>query len=228
MSRRVVQCIIFGRTRDPYSTGVKRTAGKSTGVGPFKAITFDLHCPHGRLGVGPAGPRPSIQRLDPALGARRRSDFRISLSEYNFHRLSYLCEIDYRGSCSMNASLVNVSDRRFKRLNPERRVREERRFQAELAAHSTPALAVRTVVGTPEAQKRGKRRDKPLKHLSKKRRAKKRCQAAAQAPPRDVISHPSPPSASSSASCFKYPPIAPPKVPSWTSTISFCIYRITS
>ena len=120
----------------------------------------------------------------------------------------------------MSASLVNVSDRRFKRPNLERRAREERRFQAELAARSTPALAVRTVVATPEAQKRGKRRGKPQKRLSKKRRETKRGWAAAQAPPRDVIGHPSPPSASSSAGCFKLPPLAPPEVPSWTSTIS--------
>ena len=51
---------IFRGTRDPYSTGVKRAAGKSTGVGTFRAITVDLRCPQGRLGVGPAGPRPLI------------------------------------------------------------------------------------------------------------------------------------------------------------------------
>ena len=114
----------------------------------------------------------------------------------------------------MNASLVYVSDRRFKRPNPERRAREERKFQAELATRSTPALAVRTVVATPEAQKRGKRRGKPQKRLSKKRREKKQCQAAAQAPPRDVITRPSSPSASSSVGGFKLPPLAPPKFPS--------------
>ena len=55
----------------------------------------------------------------------------------------------------MNASLVNVSDRRFKRPNPERRARKERRFQAKLAARSTPALAVRTVVATPGGPEMG-------------------------------------------------------------------------
>ena len=119
----------------------------------------------------------------------------------------------------MSASLVKVSDRRFKQPNTERRARKERRFQAELAARSTPALVVRSVDATPEAQKRGKRRGTPQKRLSKKRREKKRRQAAAQAPPRDVIRRPSPPSASSRASGFKLPPLAPPKVPSWTSTI---------
>ena len=119
----------------------------------------------------------------------------------------------------MSASLVNVSDRHFKRPNPEHRAREERRLQADLAARSTPALAVRTVVATPEAQKRGKRRGKAQKRLTKKRREKKRRQAATLATPRDVIGRPSPPSASSSAGCFKLPPLAPPKVPSWTPTI---------
>ena len=119
----------------------------------------------------------------------------------------------------MSAPLVNISDRRFKRPNPERRVREERRFLAELAARSTPALAVRSVVATSEAQKRVKRRGKPQKRLSKKRREKKRCQATAQEPPRDVIRRPSPPSAPGSAGYFKLPPLSPPKVPSWTSSI---------
>ena len=50
----------------------------------------------------------------------------------------------------MNASLVNVSDRRFKRPNPKRHAREERRFEAELAPRSTPVLTVRTVVATLE------------------------------------------------------------------------------
>ena len=119
----------------------------------------------------------------------------------------------------MSASLFNISDRRFKRPNPERRAREERRFLADLAASSTPALAVRTVVATPEAQKRGKRRGKRQKRLSTKRREKNQRQAIAQAPPRDVIRRPSPPSTPGSAGYFKLPPLAPPKVPSWTSSI---------
>ena len=114
---------------------------------------------------------------------------------------------------------VNVSNRRFKRPNPDKRTREKRRFQAELVARSTPALAIRSVATAPEAQKQGKRRGKTQKRLSKKRKEWKRCQAAAQAPPRDAISRPSLPSASSSAGYFKLPPLAPPKVPSWTSTI---------
>ena len=119
----------------------------------------------------------------------------------------------------MSAPLVNISDQRFKRPNPERRAREERRFLAELADRSTPALAVRSVVATPEAPKRVKRRGKPQNRLNKKHREKKRCQATAQAPLRDVIHRPSPPSALGSAGDFKLPPLAPPKVPSWTSSI---------
>ena len=92
----------------------------------------------------------------------------------------------------MSAPLVNISDRRFKRPNLERRALEERGFRAELAARSTPALAVRSVVATPDAQKRVKRRGNPQKRLSKKRREKKRCQATAQAPPRDVSVVPRP------------------------------------
>ena len=61
----------------------------------------------------------------------------------------------------MSAPLVSISDRRYQRQNPERRARKERRFLAELAVRSTPALAVRSVVATPDAQKRVKRRGKP-------------------------------------------------------------------
>ena len=75
----------------------------------------------------------------------------------------------------MNVPRSNVSDRCFNRPNPERRVREERRFQAELVTRSTPSLAFRPVVATPEAQKRGKRRGKPQKRVSKNRREMKWC-----------------------------------------------------
>ena len=119
----------------------------------------------------------------------------------------------------MSAWLFNISDRRFERPNPERRAREERRFLAELVTNSTPALAVRSVVATPEVQKRGKRRGKPQKRISKKREEKKRRQATAQATPRDVIRRSSPPSAPGSAGYFKLPPLAPPKVPAWTSSL---------
>ena len=119
----------------------------------------------------------------------------------------------------MNASLFYVSDLSFKRPNPERRARKGHRYQAELSARSAPPLGVRTVVAIPEAQKRGKRHDKPQKRLSKKRRKKKRCQAAAQAPPRDMISRPSSPSTLNSAGCFKLLSLAHPKVPSCTLTI---------
>ena len=115
--------------------------------------------------------------------------------------------------------LVNISDRCFKRLNPERRVCEKRRFLAELAALSTPVSAVRSVVAIPEVQKRGKRRGKPQKHLSKKRSEKKRRQATAEAPPQDVIYRPSLPSAPDSAGYFNLLTLAPTKVPSWTFSI---------
>ena len=118
----------------------------------------------------------------------------------------------------MNASLISVSGLLFKRPNPEYHARKGRRYQAELPDRSTP-LGVRTGVATPEAQKRGKRCSEPQKRLSKQCREKKRCQATAQEPPRDVISRPLPPFASSSAGCFKPPPSPPPKVPSWTSII---------
>ena len=39
----------------------------------------------------------------------------------------------------MNIPRASILDRRFKRPNPERRAREERRFQAELVARFTPA-----------------------------------------------------------------------------------------
>ena len=183
-----------------------------------------------------ARPRPSIQRLDPELRAVLTSVF--PWASTIFYRPSHLCDLllrlhftttkdlDYRWSCLINVLRVNVSDHRFKRPNPERRAREERRFQAELVARSAPALAARLVVAAPEAQKRGKRRGKPQKrsgkrafYSGKKRREMERCRAAARTPPRDLISHPSRPAASSITGYFKLPPLASPKAPFWTSTI---------
>ena len=88
----------------------------------------------------------------------------------------------------MNVPRVNVSNRRFQWPNPERRAREERRFQAELVACSTSALAVQPVVAAPEAQTREKCHGKIQKRLSKKRRKKKRCQAASPGHPRVTLS----------------------------------------
>ena len=52
-----------------------------------------------------------------------------------------------------------------------------------------------------------------------KRRELKRRQTTAEAPPRDVSYRPSPPSAPGSAGYFSLSALAPPKVPSWTSSI---------